>query len=183
MAAKRLKMTRKFTREHPDLGPLGDMITVRLRRVDRQLAAAFDQAEGGALPGSLAALALISANPGISQNEITTATGIHKSSVVALIDGLEQAKQAVRLVSPTDRRRHALYATPKGESDLVNAVSAISRIERDMLEDLSSGELEVLCGLLDRMNESCRKRGRFGEAIEADKPFATNKGKTRKARS
>ena len=131
------------------------MITVRLRRVDRQLAVAFDEAEGGALPGSLAALALISANPGISQNEITLATGIHKSSVVALVDGLESAGHAVRLASPTDRRRHALYCTPKGEAELVDAAAIIMKRERDLLSDLSEDELKAVCELLDRMNSSC----------------------------
>ena len=140
-----------------DVGILNDLMVVKLRRVDVLLSQAFnivtDHADLGY--GTISSLALIVANPGISQNEISRCTGIDKSAVVPIIDHLERSGLAVREKSRKDRRRNALHATPEGEARLKSLTEAIKTIENDMLAGVSESELNILCKLLDRLFHSC----------------------------
>jgi len=140
-----------------DVGILNDLMVVQLRRVDVLLSRAFniitDHAELDY--GTISSLALIVANPGISQNEISKCTGIDKSAVVPIIDHLEQSGWAVREKSRQDRRRNALRATPEGEARLKSLTEAVKKIENDMLSGVSESEIKICQKMLDRMFQSC----------------------------
>jgi DNA-binding MarR family transcriptional regulator len=142
-----------------DVGILGDLMVVQLRRVDVLLSRAFnvvtDHAELGY--GTISSLALIVANPGISQNEISKCTGIDKSAVVPIIDHLERSGWAIRKKSRQDRRRNALHATPEGEARLKSLTEAVKKIEDDMLSGVSESDINMLSNLLDRIFHSCLK--------------------------
>src|SRR5690242_19043746 len=62
----------------------------------------------GVRSGSYSTLALVSANPGCSQNQVARYMGMNKSAMVAILDELEDRRLLSRLRPAHDRRRHAL---------------------------------------------------------------------------
>jgi DNA-binding MarR family transcriptional regulator len=111
-------------------------------------------AERNAPHGSHGALALISASPGISQSEITAATGINQSKVVGIIDFLESSGFVIRAKSDADRRRASLRTTAAGERELLMSISVMEAVENKMLALMSENERNTFNLLLDRMKDS-----------------------------
>jgi len=142
--------------DHLELGRLGNFIGFRLRRIQNQLSGAFSaqSVEIGLRPGEFSALAIISANPGLSQAKLAREVGLDKSAAVAVVDDLERLGMAERRRSPDDRRRHALYTTEVGEAALVKLFSRLALVEQDVLNVLGEHDLEVLSTLLDRVYDS-----------------------------
>ncbi len=104
----------------------------------------------GLRPGAFSALALISANPGCSQNQLAQALGMDKSAVVALIDELEKRGLAGRVRQARDRRLHALTLTAKGKTLLQKMTEPAARGGHPIREALSPQELKQLQALLER---------------------------------
>ncbi|HEY5724257.1 MAG TPA: MarR family winged helix-turn-helix transcriptional regulator [Allosphingosinicella sp.] len=139
------------------LGRLGDFVGFRLRRVQNQLSRDFASAtaDRNLRSGLFSSLALISANPGISQNELSKETALDKSVIVTIVDELELRGWATRERSKTDRRRHALFITRDGESYLNELFQILEHTEDKVLHQLSRAELHMLHELLDRMYSAC----------------------------
>ncbi len=146
--------------DHLNLGRLGDFVGFRLRRIQNQLSRDFSvkSARYELRPGEFSAMELISANPGLSQVMLSREIGLDKSLTVALIDDLEALGLAERRQSPTDRRRHALYTTPKGESVLKSLFDMLEPVERETLNALGPDDLKTLSELLDRMYDACFRK-------------------------
>jgi len=138
------------------LGRLGDFVGFRLRRVQNQLSRNFAAvtAGEGLRSGLFSSLAIVSANPGISQSELSREVGLDKSVTVTIVDELEKFGWAERRRSTQDRRRHALYVTPVGEAKLDALFALMEKTESAVLHQLSASEMRVLSGLLDRMYEA-----------------------------
>lgn len=138
------------------LGRLGDFIGFRLRRVQNQLSRNFAAvtANEGLRSGLFSSLAIVSANPGISQSELSREVGLDKSVTVTIVDELEKYGWAERRRSPQDRRRHALFVTPAGEAKLDGLFALMEKTEASALHQLSGDEMRVLSELLDRMYEA-----------------------------
>jgi DNA-binding MarR family transcriptional regulator len=143
--------------EPVNLGRLSDFVGFRLRRVQNQLSRDFAAAtsELGLRSGLFSCLALISSNPGISQSELSKEIALDKSVTVILVDQLEKYGWAERRRSPSDRRRHALFITPRGEEQLNELFGVLERTENAVLHQLSPGEMQLLSELLDRMYDAC----------------------------
>jgi DNA-binding MarR family transcriptional regulator len=139
---------------HPQLGRLGDFVGFRMRRVQNRLSNKFSEATKhyGLRSGLFSSLAIISANPGISQQELSTAVGLDKSITVQIIDELENRGYARRERSRIDRRRHSLTATAEGETVLDELFAIMAQVEGEVLEELSTDEREILHEMLDRMH-------------------------------
>ena len=133
------------------LGRLGDFVGFRLRRIQNHLSRAFmvETGEFNLRSGGFSALALISANPGLSQIRLSREVGLDKSQTVAVVDELEAHGFAERRRSPVDRRRHALYTTPKGEETLATMFDRLVAVESDVLNALKPEDLHALNTLLD----------------------------------
>ena len=136
----------------PELGVLGDIISFHVRRVHKVLARGFTDRIGevGAKPGAFTALALISANSGLSQTTLSREMGFDKATIVALIDALEEQGWAVRERAEGDRRRHSLALTRAGEAALKRLQQIALANEAPLREGLSAQELRRLADLLDR---------------------------------
>jgi DNA-binding MarR family transcriptional regulator len=136
-----------------DLGRLGDFIGFRLRRIQNQLSREFAQVTDrhNLRQGLFSALAIISANPGLSQIMLAREVGLDKSMAVMVVDELEGRGWAERRRSSVDRRRHALYTTEAGEAWLVEMFVALEAVEHDVLETLGEGDRKVLSAMLDRV--------------------------------
>src|SRR3954451_6112706 len=66
-------------------------------------------------PREFGVMTVIMKRPGITQQELARLARIDPSSMVALLDGLEQRGIAERRVDADDRRRRAVHLTSAGE--------------------------------------------------------------------
>ena len=145
------------------LGRLGDFVGFRLRRLENQVSRDFAlaTADRNLRSGLFSSLALIAANPGISQNELSKETALDKSVIVTIVDDLERRGWATREQSRTDRRRNALFITKEGDSYLNELFEILEHIEDSFLRQLSPADLHMLHELLDRMYTAClREEGK-----------------------
>lgn len=142
--------------QHVSLGRLGDFVGFRLRRVQNQLSRNFAlvTANEGLRSGLFSSLAIVEANPGISQSELSREVGLDKSVTVTIVDEMEKFGWAERRRSQQDRRRHALYITPAGAAKLDRLFALMDETESAVLHQLSPGEMQLLSELLDRMYEA-----------------------------
>jgi DNA-binding MarR family transcriptional regulator len=142
-----------------DLGRLGNFVGFRLRRVQNQLSRDFAAAtdDYNLRSGLFSSLALIAANPGLSQNELSREVVLDKSVTVTIVDDLERRGLATRERSKTDRRRHALYITSEGQTFLDELFAILEQTENAVLHQLSGAELHLLNQLLDRMYLAMRE--------------------------
>ncbi len=142
-----------------DLGRLGDFIGFRLRRIQNHLSRNFSarNADWNLRSGLFSSLAIIAANPGISQNVLSREVGLDKSATVQIVDDLEGRGWAERRRSVNDRRFYELVVTEKGQQALAQLFANLEETERDVMAHLSAGERTLLLGLLDRIYQSCFK--------------------------
>ncbi|MFM5908583.1 MAG: MarR family winged helix-turn-helix transcriptional regulator [Novosphingobium sp.] len=138
------------------LGRLGDFVGFRLRRVQNLLSRKFAQAtaEMGLRSGLFSSLAIIGANPGVSQSELSREVGLDKSVTVTIVDELEKYGWAERRRAKHDRRRHALYITPEGDRQLDALFRQMEVVESAALHQLTEAEHAMLNELLDRMYQA-----------------------------
>lgn len=135
------------------LGRLELFIGFQLRRVQNQLSRDFAAAiaEHNLRSGFFSSLAIVSANPGISQTDLSRAVGLDKSVTVQIVDEMERRGHAERRRSTTDRRRQALFATEAGEQFLDELFGILRKTESAVLEQVRPDELVLLHRVLSRM--------------------------------
>src|SRR5438034_8323313 len=90
----------------------------------------------GLTPALFGLLNVIAAREGAIQQELGSAMGIDRTTMVSLIDQLENAGLAKRRPSATDRRAREIAITPKGRRLLQRARQMISQIEDEVLAGL-----------------------------------------------
>jgi MarR family transcriptional regulator, transcriptional regulator for hemolysin len=108
----------------------------------------------GLTPALFALLNVIGAREGAIQQELGSALGIDRSTMVSLIDQLEGAGLARRRPSATDRRAREIVITPQGRRLLRRARGLISRVEDEVLAGLTEDEHRELLALLRRALDS-----------------------------
>jgi DNA-binding MarR family transcriptional regulator len=101
-----------------------------------------------------ALLNVINAREGAIQQELGSALGIDRSTMVSLIDELEGAGLASRRPSAKDRRAREIAITPKGRRLLKRARGLIAQSENEVLGGLSAEERRELKALLRRALDS-----------------------------
>ncbi len=134
-------------------GGLADLLGYQLRKA--QVAAYQNFAEvlesQDISPGQVGVLLLVRANPGVNQTRIGNALGIDRSTLVAVIDRLEERGLIARTPSPKDRRSHALMLTAAGETYLETMLPRLREHERQIAAGLSDDERRTLIALLARV--------------------------------
>ncbi len=108
----------------------------------------------GLTPALFGLLNVIGAREGAIQQELGSAMGIDRSTMVSLIDHLEDAGLAKRRPSATDRRAREIAITPKGRRHLQRARRMITEAEDEVLAGLTAKERGELMTLLRRALES-----------------------------
>jgi DNA-binding MarR family transcriptional regulator len=108
----------------------------------------------GLTPALFALLNVIGAREGAIQQELGSALGIDRSTMVSLIDELENAELATRRPSATDRRAREIAITPKGRRLLRRARALTFQVEDEVLAGLTSEDRRELLSLLRRALES-----------------------------
>jgi DNA-binding MarR family transcriptional regulator len=102
-------------------------------------------------PPQFGILNLVETHPGITQQELVAGSLIDPSSMVAVIDELEELGLAERRKHPKDRRKHAVHLTAKGKRTLARAREAVDRFADELLAPLDPEERETLRLLLRKL--------------------------------
>lgn len=136
-----------------DMAELPELIGYNLRCAQVAVFQHFSKTIGEVeiSPPQYGALVLIDANPGISQSAIASALRFDRSTLVQIIDRLEDRELVVREVSATDRRSHALKLTESGHSLLNDLNNLVNSHEQYMTRNLSADERNTLMELLARV--------------------------------
>jgi DNA-binding MarR family transcriptional regulator len=101
-----------------------------------------------------ALLNVLGTREGAIQQELGSAMGVDPSTMVSLIDQLENAELANRRPRPTDRRAREVAITPKGRRVLEQARQLAMQVEDDVLRGLSDAERRQMLSLLRRALDS-----------------------------
>jgi len=109
--------------------------------------------------GSFTTLALIAANPGCSQIELSRVGGLDRSLLVAIVDELEQRGLAVRKRSAIDRRRSSLYITDEGEAAMNEMFAAAIDSEKPIRDTFSEQEMAQFFGFISRAHDAVAREG------------------------
>jgi MarR family transcriptional regulator, lower aerobic nicotinate degradation pathway regulator len=104
----------------------------------------------GLTPALFGLLNVLGAREGAIQQELGAAMGIDPSTMVSLIDELEQAGLAKRRPHPTDRRAREVTITPKGRRVLARGRRKASQVEDEVLRGLTAAQRRELLSLLRR---------------------------------
>lgn len=102
-------------------------------------------------PGRFGVLVLISANPGMTQSLLASATQLDRSTMVAVIDQLESRGLVERRASPTDRRSNALVLTAAGEKLLRQLKRRVKQHEARIAAAMTPAESDALVRILTRI--------------------------------
>jgi DNA-binding MarR family transcriptional regulator len=108
----------------------------------------------GLTPALFALLNVVGAREGAIQQELGSALGIDRSTMVSLIDRLESAGLARRRLSAKDRRAREIAITAKGRRLLERARGLIAEVEDGVLGGLTAEERDELLSLLRRALQS-----------------------------
>ena len=108
----------------------------------------------GLTPALFALLNVIAAREEAIQQELGSALGIDRSTMVSLIDQLESAGLAKRRPSATDRRAREIAITHQGRRLLQRSRRMISETEDEVLTGLTANERSELVRMLRRALES-----------------------------
>ncbi|HIL87640.1 MAG TPA: MarR family transcriptional regulator [Deltaproteobacteria bacterium] len=136
-----------------EFGELSQLIGYQLRRAQSAIFQDFFEkiAEEGLTPGRHGLLMLIGQNAGLSQTDLASATGIDRTSMVAILDKLEAKGWVKRQRSREDRRRHQIDLTPQGKTLLKQLWPKILQHEAEVCQRLTSQEIQTLLRLLEKI--------------------------------
>ena len=87
----------------------------------------------------------------VSQQSLGEQLGIDRTTVVELIDQLEEQGVVVRRRNPIDRRSYALHLTPKGKTVQKRAARAFDGAADEFFEPLAPAEQNTMMEMLRRV--------------------------------
>jgi len=127
----------------------GFLLSWNGQRTAHRFAAALEPL--GLRPHHFGVLTLIDSHPGCAQQELVDRSLIDPSSMVAVIDELEELGLAERRAHPGDRRKHAVHLTAGGRRTLERAREVAIETAKRTFAPLSASEVETLRGLLRKL--------------------------------
>ncbi len=127
----------------------GFLLSWNGQRMAHKFAAAL--APLGLRPPHFGVMTLIDSHPGCAQKELVTRSLIDPSSMVAVVDELEQMGLAERRRHAEDRRKHAVHLTARGRSTLQRARGSAMKMAQEVFAPLDPRELETLRRLLRKL--------------------------------
>jgi DNA-binding MarR family transcriptional regulator len=137
----------------PPVAEFAGQLFFRLWRASHtRTAEAFESV--GLTPALFGVLNVLGAREGAIQQELSSDMGIDPSTMVSLIDELEEKGLAARRRHPKDRRAWEVAITPQGRRALERARRLALQVEDDVLGGLSAAERRRLLALLRRALDS-----------------------------
>jgi DNA-binding MarR family transcriptional regulator len=143
----------------------GQLLFRLWRASHTRTADAFDTI--GLTPALFAVLNVLAARDAPIQQELGASLGIDPSTMVQLIDRLENDGLAKRRPSKRDRRAREVVITPKGSRRLERARQKVLETEDEVLAGLNARERDQLVTLLRRALEAAPPQPLW-RAVEGD---------------
>ncbi|MBL6931488.1 MAG: MarR family transcriptional regulator [Rhodospirillales bacterium] len=139
-----------------DWGMLDDLVGFHLRRAQSVVFDHFMRVikDERITPGQFGVLTLIEENPGLNQSRLAGALGIERSTMVAVINVLEERDLVKRQESTADRRSYVLSLTRQGKALLGVVNGKVCDHEQQITAALNGSEKEVLVDLLKKISGS-----------------------------
>jgi len=143
----------KSAKKTIDLGALDGFVGFRLRIAQIRVFRDFEHhlADLGVTPASFSVLEVLRKNPGATQSKLANAVHLDRSSVVPLLDKLEQRGLLNRRASAADRRNNHIYLTREGEALLDAAMRRVRALEKRVTARLAASEKKALLALLAKI--------------------------------
>ena len=133
------------------MGMLPALIGYQLRLAQRAIFADFVETVDGAdiSPGLFGILVIIDANAGLTQQALADAAHLDRSTVVTVLDKLEDRALVERHAA--DRRSNGLFLTADGSRLLRMLKRKVAVHERRVVQNLTVRERKQLIALLQRI--------------------------------
>jgi DNA-binding MarR family transcriptional regulator len=128
---------------------LGFLLSWSGKRMAHEFASALEPL--GLRPPHFGVMQLIDSRPGCAQQELVHGSMIDPSSMVRVIDELEEMGLAERRVDPNDRRRRAVHLSARGKRQLGRAREVALATVEEVLAPLDDEERETLRLLLQKV--------------------------------
>jgi DNA-binding MarR family transcriptional regulator len=129
---------------------LPGLLGYRLRLAQQTVFRDFAKSVGELSPGRVGILLLIDANAGVTQSGLAQAVGLDRSTMVGLVDKLEE-RGLIERRRGADRRTNELSLTRAGRSLVVRLKRRIASHERRVAAPLTSAERAQLIALLEKL--------------------------------
>jgi DNA-binding MarR family transcriptional regulator len=131
-------------------GPLPSLLGYRLRLAQQAVFRDFAASVGMLSPGRVGMLLLIEANPGVTQGRLAEAVRLDRSTMVGVVDSLEE-RGLIERRRGTDRRTNGLWLTRAGRAAAGRLSRRIELHERRVAARLSAAERAQLLELLAKL--------------------------------
>jgi len=133
-------------------GLLPGLVGYQLRLAQLAVFRDFEAATAGlgVTPGRFGMLVLIEANPGVTQSGLARAVGLDRSTMVAVLDGLED-RGLIERRQGRDRRTNGLWLTAGGRRLLAQMKRRVAAHEARVAARLTARERKKLLELLRRL--------------------------------
>jgi DNA-binding MarR family transcriptional regulator len=131
-------------------GMLPSLLGYRLRLAQQTVFRDFAKSVGELSPGRVGILLLIDANAGVTQSGLAQAVGLDRSTMVGLVDKLEE-RGLIERRRGADRRTNELSLTRAGRALVVRLKRRIASHERRVAAPLTSAERAQLIALLEKL--------------------------------
>ncbi|HEX3909610.1 MAG TPA: MarR family winged helix-turn-helix transcriptional regulator [Solirubrobacteraceae bacterium] len=105
----------------------------------------------GLHPRHFGVMTMLAAHPGMSQQQLHEKTGIDPSSMVAVIDELQERGLAERRPDPMDRRARQVFLTEQGLAALERIRGLAANLQREFFGALTAEERKTLHALLRKL--------------------------------
>jgi DNA-binding MarR family transcriptional regulator len=105
----------------------------------------------GLHPRDFGVMSIVASTPGLTQQQLHTRTAIDTSSMVAVIDRLEELGYAERRPHIDDRRVRAIHLTPAGQRALARARRTAGELQAEVFGALTADEQHTLHDLLGKL--------------------------------
>jgi DNA-binding MarR family transcriptional regulator len=96
-------------------------------------------------------LTMVTEREPMTQKDLGDALGIDRTTMVALLDDLEEKGYATRQRHPHDRRAFLVHPTEAGRQTQAAAVRVLDQQQHQFLAPLTAAEREQLAALLKRL--------------------------------
>ena len=125
------------------------------RRICQATLANYGVSEACAVP----LLMIVRLGDGVRQVAVAQASGLESPSLVRLLDQLCNAGFVCRTEDASDRRAKALSLTERGRELAESIESELVRLRREVLQDISTADLEAALRVVRAFEEAGRNRG------------------------
>ena len=133
-------------------GVLPGLLGYRLRLAQQAVFRDFASSVAELSPGRAGMLLLVEANPGVTQGRLAQAVALDRSTMVGVIDALEE-RGLIERRRGADRRTNGLWLTRAGRAFVARLKSRIEMHERRVAAHLTPGEREQLLALLEKLGQ------------------------------